>query len=265
MFLSPVKKSKSYVCEIRTKQGKPFLLKLYNVNVQDMFRLKETQGHLLHVAVPSDTCAHETIRTLDELALQETLQRKSQWFPNSRMSKEKVLEYFRPSLTYSSNVLNVLVSESKEPSSIEWHGEAVECFEKLLQKGKRTIREASATFVVEAHGLYFYEQKFGIRWILRSISFSKPNADEDSVEHDVVSSDKAEIEGFWRSEVAGMHESIDKDIELLREKIRVLEREKEEVAMILEDACEIDEISPSWNSQLEQLRERIARYQSGML
>lgn len=263
MFLAPVKKSKAFVSEIKTKRGKPFLLKLSNVSIQDVFHLKEHQGYLLHIGVSSNTSAHETIRTLDELALQETLQRKAQWFPNSRMSKEKILEYFRPSLAHTSNTLHVLVSDAKEPSHVEWYGQPVDCFDALLQKGKRTLRDATATFVIEAHGLYFYEQKFGIRWILRSVVFQDPPSTE--IGEDELYSDKHEIEEFWGSEVAAVHESINQDIEVLKSKIEMLENEKQRLVEMLESAKGVERVDPTWNSGLEHLRMRIAKYRSGML
>lgn len=259
-----MKKAKAFVSEIKTKNGKALLLKVANVSVQDVFHLKENQGFLLHIGVPTTSSAHETIRTLDELALQETLHRKSQWFPNSKLSKEKVLEYFRPSLVHTSNTLHVLVSENKEPSQIVWFGESVDCFDALLGKAsKREIRNANATFVIEAHGLYFYEQKFGIRWILRSVEFQHPPSTE--IGEDEMYSDKQEIEEFWGCEVAAVHECIDQDIEVLRSKIALLEDEKRKLEEMLEQAKGYVQMEPAWNSGLEQLRMRIAKYRSGML
>lgn len=260
MFLTPRKTNKAFISEVKTKGGKPFVIKVPNVRIHDVFHLKTQQGILLSINVPLGTIANDLIRTLDEQALQETIDRRSQWFPQSKLSKEKIIEYFRPSMDPSNNHVDVLVSESKEPSSIIWWGESVECFDVLLRKGKRVLREANATFTLEAHGLYFYEQKFGIRWIVREASFHDPPTMDDEV-----CNDKEDIENFWRDEMEGVYLSIQDDILRLEDKIRLLRQEKEELGLILRQAIEIPEICPAWHASLEQLRDRISKYQSGML
>lgn len=261
MFLAPIKKSKAYVSEIRTKQGRPFLLKISNVHIQDIFHLKEHQGHILQVGVPTDAIAFDTIRTLDEQALQETLLRKAKWFPRgNELTRDKVHEYFRPSISsYPANSISVLVSVSKEPSEVTWFGENVNCIDRVINKGKRAIKEANATLTIEACGIYFYEQKFGIRWILRSVAFHGP----PSVE--LVDINKSEIESFWKEDVVDVAECMERDIERLHEKIEALKVERQVMEGILAEACKMDEMSPMWNARLEELRQRVARYRSGAM
>lgn len=264
MFLAPVKRSKAFVSEIRTKSGKPFLIKLVNVHVQDVFHLKDHKGHLLQVGLQPEASAFDAIRTLDELALQETLQRKGQWFPNSKLSKERVLEYFRSSMTsFPSNCIQVMVSESREPSHISWLGESIECFDVLMKKGKRAIRDATATLQIEAHGIYFYEQKFGIRWVLRSASFGDSEVfDDTSIENHI---EREEIEGFWIDEMEDINESVEKDIMYLREKIQQLEMERERLQGLLSQVRELPDISVEWNLLLDELRDRVGRYRGGQI
>ncbi len=262
MFLAPIKKSKAYVSEIRTKQGRPFLLKISNVHIQDIFHLKEHQGHVLQVGIPSDAIAFDAIRTLDEQALQETLKRKDKWFPRggADLTHDKVLEYFRPSMTpYPANSISVLVSASKEPSEVTWFGENAECVDRIIRKGKRAIREATATMTIEAAGIYFFEQKFGIRWILRSIAFHEVPT------MDTVDVNRHDIEDFWGEEVVEIAESMERDIARLYEKIEALRTERGVMEKILAEACEMPEMSPMWNACLEDLRQRIARYRSGAM
>lgn len=256
MFLAPFKKSKSYVSEIRNKQGKPFLVKISNVHIQDVFHLKEHQGHVLQVGVPSDANAFDVIRTLDESALQETLKRKDKWFPRAaELTHEKVLEYFRPSM--ASNSISVLVSASKEPEEVIWYEENVECIDRILRKGKRALREATASLTIEAVGIYYFEKKFGIRWILRSIAFhERPTVDLADI-------NKSEIETYWCEDVAEVGIMMDQDIERLFQKIEWLKTERGIMEGMLKEACAMDEISPIWNARLEGLRERVARYRSG--
>lgn len=258
MFLAPIKKSKAYVSEIRTKQGRPFTLKLSNMHIQDVFHLKENQGHVLQVGIPTEATAFDAIRTLDEQALQETLRRKSKWFPKaSELTDEKVHEYFRPSMTsYPANSISVIVSATRDPSEVTWFGENVECIDKLLRRGKRALREAMATLTIEAVGVYYYEHKFGIRWILRSIAFHEP----PSVE--LVDINKAEIEEFWMEDVAELGDAIEREITRLFEKIEALRQERAAIEEILADACTLQEMSPLWNARLEELRQRVARCKS---
>lgn len=264
MFLTPVKRSKAFVSEIRTKNGKPFIVKLVNVRVQDVFHLKDHKGHLLQIGVPAEASAFDAIRTLDELALQETLQRKNQWFPNSKLSKERVLEYFRSSLTsFPSNCVQVLVSESREPLQMTWKGEPVECFDTLMRNGKRMVRDATATLQIEAHGIYFYEQRFGIRWILRSASFGDGEVFGDASSESHVERD--EIEEFWKEELEDVRESIERDVLDLEEKIRQLQCERDAMQSLLDQVCEMPEISVEWNLMLDELRDRVGKYRGGRI
>lgn len=262
MFLKPIKKSKAFVSEIKTKHGKPFTVKLTNVHIQDIFHLKEGNGQLLQVCMPTESSAFDTIRTLDEKALQETIQRKHLWFPQSALSKEKVLQYFRNSITHDTNTLSVVVSSLSEPTRVDWCGEPVECFEALLSKGKRSLREAIAHMTIEAEGLYFYGQKFGIRWVLRSISFT--NSTMDGADNDE-SVDKHEIEAAWEEEMADLHEMMMDDIAMLEGKIQMIRDEGEVMNKLLKAAMDSQEMGQKWNDTLEELRERIAKYRSGML
>lgn len=262
MFLKPIQKSKAFVSEIKTKQGKPFTVKLSNVHIQDMFHLKDAQGQLLQIHISSESNAFDIIRTLDEKALQETLQKKHFWFPNSALSKEKIMNYFRGSIAHDANTLSVVVSSLSEPTRVEWHGEPVECFDALLTKGKRVLRESNAHMTIEAEGLYFHEQKFGIRWILRAVSFT--NSAMEDVEHDVVV-DKHDIESEWIEELEDIYDIMMDDIAIMEGKISAIHAEKLRMQDLLKTAIESSEMNQEWNKTLEELRERVARYRTGML
>lgn len=262
MFLKPIKKTKAFVSEIKTKHGKPFTVKLANVRIQDVFHLKESQGQLLHVSINAESSAFAAIRTLDEKALQETLQRKNLWFPHSALSNDKILKYFRHSISYESNMLSVIVSQCQEPTHVEWLGESLQCFEAALGKGKKAIRDVVAHMTIEAEGLYFYGQKFGIRWILRSVSFTSATMEMGDTDAGV---DKEDIEDAWAEELFDLYEIMMDDIAVLESKIQMIREEKEKVQQLLSAATNMSEMNQGWNNTLEELRDRVAKYRGGML
>lgn len=261
MFLAPVKKHKAYVSEIKTKSGKAYTVNLRNVHIQDIFHMKNSDGgYVLQVGVPIDSLVFANICTLDEMALQETLNKNKSWFQNS-LSKDKISEYFRSSLSTTAPSLSVTVSENKEPILLDWHGSTIPCFDGIAAFGKKRIRAAYVDLVLEASGLYFYEKKFGVRWILKSARFSE----SPIVELDDVRVDREEIEHFWREEVENVATSLDNDVQTLTHKIEMLNQEKGTLYSLLQKAQEMEAMDVLWNDCLEELRDRVAKYRSGNL
>jgi hypothetical protein len=110
--------------------------------------------------------------------------------------------------------------------------------------------------------LYFYKEKFGIRWILRNINVY--NIEKDiSIEDILVSKD--EIEDEWKTTLNEFNNKIEEDCKILQNRIDSLLEIKEDILNQYNNLHTEKVSELYWNHCLNEISKKITKYYNGTL
>lgn len=259
MFQTPIRKRGAFVSKVVDGNGKAVKLKLSGSKIIAIHKLSNDNGYMLKLWLPKSSLAYDTIANMDDTAFEAVLKNNQKWFHND-LTEDQIKEYFRYCL--DKETLCILVSSVMLPRSIYIENQLVDDFQVLFEMERKDISKLSVTCNIEVQGLYFYPNRFGIRWILRDIYLSNDIPDElDPLEM----CDRAEMESFWNHELGEVVESIENDIQILENKIQKLTQKRDTMKGLFETACHEPEISSTWAKHLEQLKHEIFEYVCGRL
>ena len=260
MFQSPVRKRGAFVSKVTDTTGKTFRMKIVSVKIAGIHPLTNDNGYILKLWVPRDSPSFDTLKDLDEKAFHVVQENNQKWFKNS-LDEEKIRDYFRPSLT--NDFLCVMVSNVAQPRTIMVDSILKESFTEILAMDKKDLTKCSVTCNIDVQGLYFYPNRFGIRWIIRDIFINHAKPEETLNPLDMC--DKHEIDEFWSNEVADAVQNIDNDIQGLQSKIDILQKKKQTMKELLSEAVEQPDASEIWSKTLDQLKTVVFEYTCGRL
>lgn len=243
---NPTRKKDTYVAKVACKEGRA-------VRVTFPYAKFVTRnGHILRIWVPDDSTIADVVSAYDEECLQAALTSNAEWFSNA-LDPEKIHGFFRKSI--NRNTMAILISDVKPPC-IYHNRSIVESFDGIGDPSKVRL-----SVELEIQGLYFFSQKFGLRWLLKTIKIE----DEPDEELEEPRDHKSDVEDEWERDIKTLDEGIQRDIEEYREKIRILEGLTTSVHGLLSKAKKEENCSLEWNATLSQLTDRMAKYYNGTI
>lgn len=258
MFDPPLRKKDVYVSRIKTKRGKPIRIQCANTRFIGMQSLDDDQGYIIKVGFSKDSLALEQVSTWDRAAFQQTMEHFSDWFPNSEMTDEQLRQYFRPSVTPPS-LMTVIASNIQEPILVQLDDMEVSMHH-LFELERDVLRGFYCQIELEAQGLYFHPKKYGIRWMIRKIIFTRKKLHSEN-EQDILPNNKDDIETQWHNDIQETFQQIQQDISQHEQRIVELREAMVSIQKSLEIAKTCSSMDKTWNDALEQVRYEMAKYQ----
>lgn len=251
---NPKKKATSYVAKITNDIGKPIRLKIPYCKIQYL-REQPSNGHLLRIILEKETEQYNKVIEIDDNIRETAISNNNKWF-NNNLDIEKIKEFYRPSLNIDQDTMTIMISDIQD-TVILLNDKVVDNIENI----DFTQKTLYLSLEIEAQGLYFFPKKFGIRWIVNKLAiYTGENLNNDT--EDII--DRDSIEEEWEQEVAIIKEMIDKDINILNEKIKKLT----EYSTNIESTLNNSKKEPSmekWNEQLIELSHKVAKYHSNRI
>jgi hypothetical protein len=247
-FHKPTRKKDAFVAKV-TADSKPVRIHIHYVKAVNY------NGHVMRFWIPEESSANALLRTYDTECLEATLANNVEWFSNA-LEPESIHAFFRNSV--SKNVIATLVSDVKPPT-VYFNRELLP---ETMTLADIPLQECRMSAEIEIQGLYFFSQRFGIRWILRTLRIEKEREDHKPDETPVAKSD---IEATWESDLRQLDEAIQTDIDAYMGRISTLETLKHDAHSMLESATSKSSCSDEWNELLSQLASKVAKYYAGGL
>jgi hypothetical protein len=243
---NPEKKQNVFVGKI-SASTKRLRLRISRAKLINMVS-NNKNGYILKVFL-MDTHVEQQLRDIDTFALDETKRNNGTWF-NNALANETIDEMFRPSLNIQNHVMTLLMSESREPN-IFIDG-------KLADEPLELNDQSQLSIDIEASGLFFYPQKFGIRWIVNNVYKNTIESHEHDESNDWV--DKKHVEQCWNDDIHAFNTSVDDDIASLHERIIALEGLKGSVAELMTKAKNKPEIDQDWHMYFASIKDITGKY-----
>lgn len=220
LLQAPVKKSNYYYCKLTDNQARLFSLKIPFCSLQQAWLLSKQQGYLLHLRVPRDDFAKETIQELENFCIQELVKNNKKWFRNE-LEESKIQEMYDSCISqdvlhiYVSSLRSYLTGPGAEMGVCDW-----------LENGKHKFPQLVQCTVV-CDGLFIYPKKFGLRWVIREIG------EYQEQEHEDILPEVQDIVEHWTERGNTFLQKLD-------EKIKMLMERREQVARQLEKIREVE-------------------------
>lgn len=250
IYHKPIRKVDAFVCKVTKPDLKPVRMTIYFAKIVSL------NPRLLKVWIPEDSSSKELLDQYDNSALDATIKNNTIWF-NNGLEQEQIQSFFRRSVN-NKDVVAILSSEVRPP--IVLYNE--EPLPDGIEIKDLPLSECHISLEIELQGLFFYSQKFGLRWLLRSIKIDKN--DQDTPET-IVNITKGDVEAHWKHDIEALNASIDNDIESYTTRIELLKAYRKEVNGLLSDAIEEKDASPRWNDCLAEMSCKVAKYYAGGL
>lgn len=251
----PEKQRHYYLSQIQTKKKKNVDVRFDDAKIVSITELPKDAGYLLHLWLPPD---NQVIKQLEQDVFEAVCTHQNEWF-QSDLSIEKLSEYFC-SCSDANNVYQVTVSSIKTPR-VYFNNDEIEDFSDIASKNIRDIRKSFCRGTLEVSGLFFYQQKFGIKLVLRNLHIGGSNV----ATLEEVNPYKLEVESEWHTELEDFSELLQKDEQEIRSKIQRISELKTYAHDLLTKAKQETECTKEWNETLETLRSLIFRYRTGSL
>lgn len=210
----------------------------------------EADGCVLRLSIPPECEAAKTILSIDAALLSNTIDKSADWFPNS-LSEEQVRQYFRPSIDNRSSAIALYVSPSQDPL-VTLNRRPVDGIHSLgtLPSNARVRAE------IEAFGVMFFRQRFGVRWRLRKLWVDTlPLEVEECAEE---WADRAAVENSWDQDMVAFYSEVEAIKDAHMQKIRALEAIQAEARTKWDSARQQRDLR-LWNQILEDLARYVAK------
>ena len=208
------------------------------------------EGGIVRLWVPDGSPVTEIINGYDEYCLAKTLEHNNEWFSNT-LAEDTIQAYSRKSI--AKNVLAAVVSEVRQPQ-IFFKKQALDSLDELPDT------DLTWSVELEIQGLYFLSKRFGIRWLLRSVTVEEETEDiENTEEH------RHEVEELWENDVQTIADKIRTDIDTHEQYIRILENLEQDTRNLLAAAKAQETAGPTWDSTFSELTREVAKYHNGTI
>jgi len=252
-----------------TKKNGLYIAKVFDIHTNKQFRIKinlakyislnkiPASGDVLKIWLnPKNeimkTAVIDVIKQIDQEVLDVIKMQNNHWFRNE-LTEEKINSLYRPSFNVLNNTLSILNANTQQSILIS-DNNIVDTIHDI------DFTETDLLLDIEIQGLYFFQKKCGIRWILRKLVVSK-EASQESTEDWI---DRRAIEDAWEDDLAVINKSIDENCNILATKINKLQDFKDEINGEFAESKETT-ISADWNTKLRNLSLKIIKYHEGTI
>lgn len=247
IFEKPQRKKHGFVSRVKTDNNRSLRLSI------PYARYVNHMNQVLRIWIPEDSTIAEIFKEYDALCVNATITNNEAWFTNA-LTIDQIHEFFRPSV--NRNVIALLSSETRPPLYI-YKNEHIDSLDGL------NLSQMRLSVDIEVQGLFFYEQKFGLRWLVTTIKIY--DTDEDDMDEAEVAAQRKDIEETWTQDVHDLRISVARDIQEYREKIAILEQLNATAPRLLDDAKHKDNSLQEWDTCLTRLTVEMAKYYNGTI
>lgn len=248
---APKKKNGVYIAKVVGENNGVYRLKITMGKYISLHKIPAS-GDLLKIWLsPANDSAAELISQIDDEVLEAIKENNGQWFKNE-LDEEQIKQFFRPSFNRASNTVSIL-NATVHQSLLVFNKNIIDSIYDI--DFTDSIIEAE----IEIQGLYFFQKKCGIRWILHKLIVNSNSID---VSDDIL--DRQTIEDTWDTDIESFNTHIDENCTRLQHKIDKLQKFKGEINDTYATAKKL-EISKDWNKLLEELSKKIFKYYDGIL
>ena len=211
-------------------------------------------GFTVAVRFPADTWAGEQLEVLDAEALAATFENNNAWFKNG-LTKEKIQEFFEPSLELASNSAKATFYVSPaHPPQLRFENEAVESIDAFYAKWSaaphRGQNAVIANATVNVVGILFEKQRFRLRIMLRGL---EAQSNLPPLETTYLVPDRRELEEHWRTEI---NTALNPQIAVQEQRLQKMVLLKQDLLKQLEVAERIKD-GPSWDAHLASIAQTL--------
>ena len=227
----PIRKVNCYAAKVEDN-GHPVIVEISPAKIIASHAIEN--GVLLRVYVPRMNPAFSELMRIDSQCLEEVIRSNSDWFHND-LSPEMIKEYFRPALNIQQNTITVLVPNTCNPC-ISLNGSAQDVIPENLE-------ELDIDMEIEIQGLYFYNTKCGIRWVLRKIVAT--NACDDDIHPS-----KEEIDRQWVHDVSVFEKKV---VDSCEAYLVYTNRYIDNAKVLVADICASKEMDEAWADKCRKL------------
>lgn len=243
----PEKKVGNYISKIK-ENNKNIKLSINNTKFVNI------KNNILKLFI-ENTDDITNLTNIDNKILKIIINNNEQWF-NNNLNETKIKEYFRYSIDNLQSIMSIMISEIKLPM-IFFNNKQISSLKDITIEKDYIIN-----IEIEAHGLYFFKDKVGIRWILRSIYiYDIKNIINDN---DILVN-KQDIEEEWQDEINEFFNKLNEDHNILNRKINFIDNLKREISEEYDKIKKMDEMNRNWNNSLKQISTKISKYINGTL
>ena len=250
----PVKKNGLFISKVTNENNSNYRIKISLTKFVSLNKIPAS-GDLLKIWLnPNNQITSDTINILkdiDNQVLDIIKKYNNQWFKNE-LDEDEIINFFRPSFNLNSNILSVL-NASVHQSIIIYNNNIIDSLYDV------DFTNTTIDIELEIQGLYFFQKKCGIRWVVNKIVIVKIS--DDNFE-DVI--DRRAIEDTWENDLETFNTHIDDSCNRLMEKINRLEKFRKEINDTYNSSKNLN-IDKSWNNLLKNLSKRISKYYEGIL
>jgi hypothetical protein len=233
----PKRKRNNYVSRVCSTDQHPVIIKITDAKVLNVHNTPS--GDLVRVWIPHESAAFRELRQVDTACLDAVIANNEKWFSND-LTEQAIRDYFRESLNTVHNSFVAAIAEDREPvitlNGTVTHLDSLHKYPDI------------AYIEVEAQGLYFFETKCGVRWLLRKMVL---NTHEDDIDPN-----KQEIEDQWRRDVDDLRKKVATNCRVYTETSHGFV-EKAEAAYEMLQNCKTDR---EWNDKCQELAKIILDY-----
>jgi hypothetical protein len=248
----PEKKVNSYISKIKVN-NKNIRFILNNTKFINL-KTNSSNNNILKLYITNDENI-KNIRDIDDTILRNVIDNNNSWF-NNNLDESKIKEYFRYSMNQSHSNISIMMSDVILPV-ISFNNNQVSSLKDINIKKDYIINVE-----MEALGLYFYKDKFGIRWIVKCINMYDVN---NIIKEDEILMSKEDIENEWDSDINEFYNKLCQDYDVLNAKLKFIENLKIEIKEEYDKVKNMENMDVYWNNSLNIISKKIAKYNNGTL
>jgi hypothetical protein len=248
----PLKKINFYTSAVK-ENNKNIKLKINNVKFINIIK-NNSDNEILRIYINNNETKDE-LNIIDREILESAIKNNNIWF-NNNLTNEGISEYFRESYNNKNSVISLLVSEIKLPV-IHYNDKTIEDLKEVKIDNTHIIN-----IEIECEGIYFYKDKFGLRWIVRLINIY----DSDKyINFDEIVATKEEIEEEWDNTIKEFEIYINQECDKLKNKLTILDEFKKEIIGTYKETKNITTADNFWNNSFIKISKQISKYYNGTL
>ena len=243
----PEKKVGNYISKIK-ENNRNIKLSINNIKFVNI------KNNILKIFIENTDDITKIINYDDEI-LKIIINNNQLWF-NNNLNEIKIKEYFRHSIDKLHLMMSLMISDVKLPI-ISFNNKQISSLEEITIEKDYIIN-----IEIEAQGLYFFKDKAGIRWIVRSIYiYDIKNIINDN---DILAN-KEDIEEEWEYEINEFYNKLNEDYNILKKKINFIDNLKKEISEEYDKIKKMEEMNKNWNFSLNKISTKISKYINGTL
>lgn len=231
------------------RDDKPMSIILHDVKIDSMESKQITMNRI-------DSHATLAIEAMDDACLRMVKRNIGEWFKNHRIDKRELANKMVPSIS-DSIYLSASVSSMKTPKLLKWNGRSFNDYDDYCVAINDDMHKLHGSIELQAFGIYFHPNEFGVRWIVHSMDLVSVDVSEDIY-------DREEVELHWAREIPIVAEEIDAHLCQMQKRVHFLQAFKSDI----QDTFQIAKKQTSgrkWNEKFEALASKIIEFRSGRL